>query len=143
MKNIAFLIPLLIVASMVSCSQGTPITGEDRKAVLDYAEPITENMLSGFNAGNYETYSRDFDEMMKSSLNSAVFKQTRDMIVGTIGKYKSRTLETVLKKDRFIIVIYKGDFEKESDVAVKVVFANYLDRHHISGLWFDSPKLRQ
>ena len=143
MKNTALLIPILMLITAVSCSQGTPITGDDRKAVLEFAEPITENMLAGFNSENYEIYSKDFDEMMKSSLNSADFRQTRDMIVGTIGKYKSRKLETVLKKDRFIIVIYKGDFEKESGVAVKVVFANYLDKYYISGLWFDSPKLRQ
>ena len=143
MKWIITLMVIVTGAAVLGCSQGTPITGDDQKKVLEYAEPVADNLLAGFNDGNYAVYARDFDEMMKNGLPENVFTQTRAMILGKIGKYKSRTLDKIVKKDQFIAVIYNAEFEKESGVSVKVVFAKYADKNHVSGLWFNSPKLRQ
>lgn len=143
MKRYITLLLIVAGAAVLGCSQGTPITGDEQKKVLEYAEPVADNLLAGFNEGDYAVYARDFDEMMKNGLPENVFKQTRGMILGKIGKYKSRTLDKIVKKDQFIAVIYNAEFEKESGVSVKVVFAKYTDKNLVSGLWFNSPKLRQ
>jgi len=143
MKRIAIFSLLVVFAASLGCGQGTPITGEDRDKVLAYADPVAENLLAGFNSGDYGVYSRDFDEMMKNGLPENVFKQTREMILGKIGKYKSRTVDKVQKKNQYVVVMYKAEFERESGVNVKVVFAKYADKNLVSGLWFDSQKLRE
>jgi hypothetical protein len=143
MKRHSILLLAVAFAAVLGCSQGTPVTGEDQKKVLEYADPVADNLLAGFNDGSYAVYSRDFDEMMKNGLPENVFTQTRGMILDKIGKYKSRTLDRVVKKEQFIAVMYNAEFEKESGVSVKVVFAKYTDKHLVSGLWFNSPKLRQ
>ena len=138
---ILHLIAFLAFFSAIGCKQS--ITGADRDAVLAYAEPVSNSILAGYNNGNYAIYSKDFDEQMKNALTEKVFKQTREMILGKIGKYQSREISDVHKKNQFIIVLYSGKFEKENNVEVKVVFQKTGDKNLVSGLWFNSPKLRQ
>lgn len=135
-----------LVAGLVliySCNAAAqPITGAERDAVLAFAEPKTENMLNGFNAGDYAVFARDFSATMRQAETDAVFTQTRAAILGKIGKYISRQVTSVMKQDNFIVVIYNGRFENEDGVTIRVVFTPD-DAHQITGLWFDSPKLGQ
>jgi hypothetical protein len=145
MKKIITLTAICILASglFAACSvSAQPITGAERDAVLAYAEPKTENLLNGFNAGDYAIFARDFDAPMRQAETEAVFTQTRAAILGKIGKYLSRQVTNVVKQDSFIVVIYNGRFENEDGVTMRVVFRPDGE-HQISGLWFDSPKLRQ
>lgn len=43
----------------------------------------------------------------------------------------------------YIRVTYKASFANEDGVTVRVVFNDSATDHRVSGLWFDSPKLRQ
>ncbi len=142
-KYIALGATLLSWLTIIGCAAGAqPIEGAERDAVLAYAEPKTENLLNGFNSGDYATFSRDFDATMRQAETEAVFTQTRAAMLGKIGRYISRQVTSVVKQDKFIVVIYSGRFEKEDGVTMRVVFKPD-DAHQISGLWFDSPKLRR
>ncbi|MEW6574459.1 MAG: DUF3887 domain-containing protein [Bacillota bacterium] len=110
---------------------------------MAYADPIVDNLLEGFNEGNYTKFSRDFDEQMKNGLPEPVFNQTRQLVTSKVGLYKSRTVAKVEKQGPATIVIYDADFEKEKGVEVKVVFQKYGEKNLVSGLWFNSPKLRE
>ncbi len=128
---------------LISCNAAAqPIEGAARDAVLTFAEPKTENLLAGFNAGDYAIFARDFDTTMRQAETEAVFTQTRAAILSKIGKYVSRQVTSVLKQDKFIVVVYNGRFENEEGVTIRLVFTPD-DSHQITGLWFDSPKLRQ
>lgn len=116
--------------------------GAERAAVLAYSEPQTENLLTGFNSGDYAVFARDFDDTMLKAENETVFQQTRSQIMSRIGKYISRQVTSVVKQDQFIVVNYAGRFEQEDGVSMRVVF-HPGGEHKITGLWFDSPKLRQ
>jgi hypothetical protein len=145
MKKMISLVALCIFVFLVfaGCSAGAqPITGAERDAVLAYAEPKTENLLNGFNAGDYAIFARDFDAAMRQAETETVFTQTRAAIQNKIGNYISRQVTNVVKQDKFIVVIYNGRFENEDGVTMRVVFTPD-DAHQITGLWFDSPKLRQ
>jgi len=145
MKKIITLTTICVFAFWVftACSAGAqPITGAERGAVLAYAEPKTENLLEGFNAGDYAVFARDFDATMRQAETETVFTQTRAAIQNKIGKYVSRQVTDVVKQDNFIVVIYNGRFEGEDGVTMRLVFTPD-DEHQITGLWFDSPKLRQ
>lgn len=135
---------LIITALAWNCgSQGTEISGPEKDKIVKYADPITDSILAGYNNDDYAAYSRDFDEQMKNALPEKVFRQTRELILGKVGLYKSRALSKVLLKDSYKIVIYNGEFEKESGVEIKVVLNKYGDKDLVSGLWFNSPKLRK
>jgi hypothetical protein len=65
------------------------------------------------------------------------------MVIGKIGKYVSRQMTTVIEQKPFRTVVYDARFEQEEHVTVRVVYNVAGDRPLVSGLWFDSPKLRQ
>ena len=132
-----------LLVGLAACSSGVQVlSGADRDAVLAYAEPMTDNLLAGFNAGDYPAFSRDFSDKMREALNESAFATTRAGIVGKIGKYVSRGVSRVEKRGGFIAVVYSARFEQEDGVTVRVVFEQAGD-HRVSGLWFDSPRLRQ
>ena len=134
---------LILVIGLAACSSGVQVlSGADREAVLAYAEPLTDNLLAGFNAGDYPAFSRDFSAKMREALNESGFATTRAGIVDKIGKYVSRDVSRVVKQGGFIVVIYSASFEQEDGVTVRVVFEP-AGEHRITGLWFDSPRLRQ
>ncbi len=131
-----------LVLLAAACSPGVQtLTGADRDAVLAYADPMTDNLLAGFNAGDYATFARDFNAKMRDALDEAAFETTRSNIVGKIGTYVSREVSRVEKQGGFIVVIYDARFENEDSVTMRVVFEP-VGEHKIAGLWFDSPKLR-
>lgn len=103
---------------------------------------MTDNLLAGFNAGDYSTFARDFNAKMGEALNESAFGTTRATIVDKIGTYVSREVTRVEKRGGLVVVIYKARFEQEDGVTVRVVFEP-AGEHQISGLWFDSPGLRQ
>jgi len=142
-KRLLISVSLLFI--LAACSKGKEETqneSTDEQKILAYAEPIVDNLLLGLNEGNYQKFSRDFDGQMKSTLNSNVFMQTRQRIVERIGNYVSKRFLKFEEKGEFIGVIYTAEFEKEKGVTVRVVFRKGDERHQVTGLWFNSPRLR-
>ena len=142
MKRLLVMIVCFLLVLGGGCAKQTEVP-LDKEEVLAYADPITDNLLAGFNEGDYGKFSRDFDEQMKNGLTEPVFKQTREQITSKIGLYQSRTVSRVEKEGPATVVVYAAEFEKESGVEVKVVFQKYGERNLVSGLWFNSPKLRE
>lgn len=140
-KVLLFAVCLLLVLGN-GCSKKADIL-MDKEKVLAYADPIVDNLLAGFNEGNYAKFSKDFDGRMKSALPEAAFTQMRQLVVSKIGLYKSRTVSKVQKQGPATLVIYNAEFEKESGVEVKAVFTKDGEKNLVSGLFFNSPKLRE
>ena len=142
-KILVFLLAGLLATLISGCQSfsrnisGTTLAGADQDAVLAFSETKTDNLLRGWNDGDYTVFSKDFDEVMRKSMTPAVFeylKQDRD---ARFGRYVSRTVEDVVEGyDGFYTVIYDAVFEKDPDVMIRVVFRGE-DPHQISGLWFN------
>ncbi len=116
----------------------------DVDQVRTYADPITENILSGMSENNYPKYSGHFDQTMKNAMNEAVFNETNILIRSKIGDYVSKEFWKVESKNQYTIVYYKARFTDEpEDVIIKVVFQEITGEMKVSGLWLDSPKLRE
>lgn len=122
--------------------QDTVITGEERTAVLAYADPIADTLLQGFSENNYTLYSRDFGPEMKKSLDEAAFSQNREFVVSRIGLYESRGEPVVTERSEYVAVNYPAAFEREDGVNVRLVFRKGDEEHLLSGLWFTSPALQ-
>ncbi len=134
---------VLALVLLAACSgSGQPVTGAEREQVLAYSEAKTDNLLAGLNANDYPTFSRDFDDQMRAAMTQAAFGQTQTQVIGKIGKYVSRQVSSVEKNGNFIAVIYDAKFEQDDGVTLRVVF-DAAGAHGVSGLWFNSAKLRQ
>ncbi|MBN1921080.1 MAG: DUF3887 domain-containing protein [Anaerolineae bacterium] len=142
-KIVVFLLAVVIFLSACG-AKTTPqtLSGEAREAVLAYSEGMTDNLLEGLNAGDYVAFSRDFTEQMKTSLSEAEFPDLSLQIIGTLGAYVSREIQSVEQTGDFVAVVYTAKFEQDDPVTVRVVF-EVADPHLVTGLWFDSAKLRQ
>jgi len=145
MKNkTAGLIAIVMIASVVFFAGCVEKNQVDVAQVREYADPITENILLGMNEGNYTKYSEHFDQTMKNAMPEAVFNETNAIIKLKIGDYVSTEFWKVESKDQFTIAYYKAKFTQEpEDVIVKVVFQEIVGEMNVSGLWLDSPKLRE
>jgi hypothetical protein len=129
---------LLLVAG---CTLGPPrIEGAEQDAVLAYAEPATDNMLAGLLTGDHAQFSRDMGPQMLKAMSESELDALRAMLEAKLGGYVSRQVSSMQKNGNLVTVVYDAQFEEEEHVTMRVVFDQ--DRR-ISGLWFDSPKLRQ
>jgi hypothetical protein len=142
-----FLAVLLAASSLTACSLGAPaaktLTGADKGAVLAYSETIADNLLAGYNSADYATFSKDFDDVMMKGIPEQKFKDSLlPTISGKIGKYVSRTVESVTQSSSFVTVVYNAKFENDEPVVVRLSLSTNIP-HQVTGLWFDSAKLRQ
>ncbi len=118
----------------------------DVSEVRSYADSMSENLLTAINGKNYEMFSRDFDSAMENAVSKSKFSTLLAQINGKIGAYipNSKEFERAYKSGKFMNVVYKAKFTNEtSSVTVRIVFDEVNGKHKISGLWFDSPKLKQ
>jgi len=140
--SVIFTVMLLGVVFLGCSEQEEP--PEAMPAEPAHAGAIADGILQAFNDGDYAAYSEHFDEAMQKALNEAVFEGTRDFIREKIGDYVSREVTGVKTEDIYTTVTYKAKFSEEpDDVTVNIVFLETGDYVYVSGLWFDSPKLRE
>jgi hypothetical protein len=146
MKNrtLTAFIGVLALVAVVLCEGCVQQNQVDVEQVRTYADPITENILIAMNENNYTKYSEHFDATMKNALPEAVFHETNTLITSKIGAYDSKEFWKAEGKNQYAIVYYKATFTQESDdVIIKVVFQEIAGENKVSGLWMDSPKLRE
>lgn len=139
-QNSGLIMSLLLLGA---CSTTHVLPQGEAEAYAAEVELNVENMLVGLSNGDYDAHSRDFDDAMREAIDPTTFPQVYDQIIGTLGAYQSHTLVRVEQQGDFTAVIYSAVFENESDVTVRIVFLTADEAHRISGLWFDSPLLRE
>lgn len=138
MKGIVFAVALLVLSGCI----GQALEGEEREKWIGIATPIAENILKSINNDDYQAFSKDFSGEMKDAMPPQGFADLRETLISTIGTYISITPAKVTQDGEYIAVYFDAKFEKEEKVTVRVVFGKDDETHKVSGLWFDSPKLR-
>jgi hypothetical protein len=111
--------------------------GQNDQEVQAAAKPVLDGLLSGFNEGDYQKYSQDFDDTLKEAISQKEFTRVRDKILKDLGKYQSRTYLGFLRKGQTTLVLWKGRFAKaEDDVLIKLVASQRQGKTLVVGLWF-------
>lgn len=144
MKKIFWLgLTLLAVLALAACGgmQAKVLTGADADAVLKFAEPATDNLLAGLNAGDYAVFSRDFDEEMKKGLPESAMPQMKTQVSDKIGKYVSREVTKIEEVGAYYRITYTARFEGEEKVTMLVTFDKAAP-NLVAGVFFNSPKLQ-
>jgi hypothetical protein len=141
------LIVLLVFSGLVSgvflFNKKTPEPVEP-DSVLQYADSVAEGILQSFNSGSYSEFSKNFSETMKGSVPESGFMENRNLIRSEIGEYVSKEFWKSGQEGLYYNVYYKADFNNEEEkVSVLIIFEEISGEMKVSGLWFDSPKLRE
>lgn len=142
----AWLVALVAAALILSAcggAQTVTLSGKARDDVLAYSEPLTDNLLAAMNEANYTRFVLNFDETMKKAVTEKAFQDMLSSTGSKLGAYQTREVTMVEDTGAYMRVTYTAKFANEEGVTVRVVFSDGASDHLISGLWFDSPKLRQ
>ena len=133
-KVVAFLVLVVILLAVPGLAA---LIGKDERQVRAAAEPILDNLLAGFNQGNYAQYSRDFDEVMREAIPEKKFQQVRDDLIEKLGKYKTKKYLGFLNQQTYTIVLWKATFDgTQNDILIKLVLGKHQDKVVVAGLWF-------
>lgn len=113
----------------------------------DYAGAMTDNILAGIAQKDYTAFSRDFDDAMKAALPVDAFSELTGLLGSRIGDYQSKSFESAAETTQNDVktttVVYKAKYSNEPDgVSIIVTFTGEGDSAKVSGLLFNSPKLR-
>jgi hypothetical protein len=128
---------VIVLALVWALPVSAEVVGNSDVQVQAVADPILDNLLAGFNEGDYPKYSKDFDTLLKESLPETKFKQVRSDILKKIGKYQSRQYLGFLNQEKFTVALWKGRFSATpSDVLIKLVTSKRSDKVAVVGLWF-------
>ncbi len=140
-RRSCFVLLIAFCALLTACGGGTvQVEGADRDTVMAYADPAVDAMLEGLIAGDYDQFSRGLAPKMREAITEAQMVDLRALLDDKVGAYISRQLSSVMQTSDLVTVIYDATFEDEEHVTLRVVFDS---AQKISGLWFDSGKLRQ
>ncbi len=111
--------------------------GKNDKQVRAVADPLLDNLLAAFNAGDYAKYSRDFDTTLMEMMPKEKFQKARDELLKKIGKYQSRQYLGFLQPNKQTSVLWKGKFSNaEGDILIKMDVSKRKDKNVVVGLWF-------
>ncbi|MBN2257310.1 MAG: DUF3887 domain-containing protein [Anaerolineaceae bacterium] len=144
-NNIIRVITLVIMFVLLGGCAASPhaVEGSEREAVLAYSEQIADNILNALNENDYEAFVQDYDENMLTANTPENFANLKSTISLKLGKYLSREVTAVTAiGDETILVVYSAAFEKEKGVTIRLAFQRDGD-HLVTGIWLDSPLLRQ
>lgn len=98
------------------------LSGAERDTVLASSQAVTDNLFAGYNANDYEAFSRNFDAAMRREIPAAQFAALKQELDNKIGSYVSRTVDRVARSDELYVVTYRARFEQADPVKVTVVF---------------------
>ena len=136
---------LLFLFGLYNCGQQpTTVSGDLKDEILKITDPIVDNILTSYNDGKYENYSKDFDDNFKKILTAEKFKEVHSMMLSKIGKFKQDTKKvvTVQQSGQYFQIVYSVEFEKDNAVKVRVVYKKADDnkKNQIAALYFKSDK---
>lgn len=129
----------LIALSACAGGSGAAVTpGEQDLKVLEFADPIAQNIMDAINANDYAAFSRDFDSAMLNAIGPDKLAQIRDSLNAQVGDFQSlgtgKVSETEQGGVKYIAVEYPVQFAK-AKVTLRLVFTAD-EPHKVSGLFF-------
>ncbi len=128
---------VLLCLAGLAAPAAAGFVGSTDAEVKAAAEPLLDNLLSGFNDGDYARYSRDFDATLKEAIPEKKFQDNRRALLQKLGKFQSRQYLGYLNQNQYSVILWKGRFAgTPDDVLIRLVASKRGDRLVVIGLWF-------
>jgi Protein of unknown function (DUF3887) len=101
------------------------------------ASAMAEDLLAGFNAGDYAAFSRDWSPALKDGITEPGFAAFRDELMGTNGAFESISNVTLTEADTpgHVKYVFATEFDKGP---VTVTITLQRDRDQIEGIFMES-----
>jgi Protein of unknown function (DUF3887) len=128
---------MVIIVLLVAMPAAATFVGTDDSQIKTVAEPILDNVLAGFDQGNYAQYSKDFDATLREAIPEKKFQQVREDILKKLGTFKGKKYLGFLNQQAYTVVLWKGAFAgTKDDVLIKLVLSKRQNKVVVIGLWF-------
>jgi hypothetical protein len=137
LKNLGISILLVVVLLILAIPAAAAPVGTSDQQVKAVSEPILDNLLAGFNQGNYAQYAKDFNDTLREAIPEKKFQQVRGELLKKLGKYKNKKYLGFLNQQAYTIALWKGAFANtQDDVLIRLVLSKRQDKVVVVGLWF-------
>jgi len=121
--RIAILLMIMVALAVSGCiRQPDAITQEERAAVYNYAGPIVDGMMTGFNDENYTRFSANFGSVLQSFMSEDHFHTLVNDTTKELGLYVSKGQALLEKANGLYTLTYVTDWEKKDGVKFSVMF---------------------
>jgi hypothetical protein len=135
-RKISYVVAVLLTLTL-SIPAAAEFIGDNEQEVQAAADPIVDNLLKGYNDGNYGVYSKSFDATLRETFSEKRFGEVRGKLLKSLGKYTGRTYLGFLRKGRTTLVLWKARFDQTADdVLIKLVVSRRGAQDQVVGLWF-------
>jgi hypothetical protein len=90
-KLTTLFVTLFVVVIIAACGSANNAQQGEAISVLtqDEASAMIDSALQAFNSGDYETWSRHWDDAMKAAINDKTFQDYRGQVIAQYGQYLS------------------------------------------------------
>lgn len=130
------IIPILLLSGCSGSNQAA------RQKLAGTADPAVENLMQGLNEGNYEKFSKDFDDTMKKSFSESAFKETDELIKQKIGNYVSKSFWKTQKNGKYTVFFYRCKFDNEPGEVLATISIDLTgSKPLVGGFYLNSAKL--
>jgi hypothetical protein len=105
------------------------------------ASAMAEDLLAGFNAGDYAAFSRDWSPALKGGITEPGFVEFRDELMSTNGTFISISDVTLSQADTpgHVKYVFATEFDK---APVTLTITLRRDRNQIEGIFMESAGQR-
>jgi hypothetical protein len=137
LRKLVISILLVVVLLILAIPAAAAPVGTSDQQVKAVSEPILDNLLAGFNQGNYAQYAKDFNDTLREAIPEKKFQQVRGELLKKLGKYKEKKYLGFLNQQAYTIALWKGAFANtQDDVLIRLVLSKRQDKVVVVGLWF-------
>uniref|UniRef100_A0A7V4LDH3 DUF3887 domain-containing protein n=1 Tax=Desulfobacca acetoxidans TaxID=60893 RepID=A0A7V4LDH3_9BACT len=128
---------LILLSLVIPSGVWADFVGTQRQAVQKVAEPILNNLLEGYNKGDYAQYARNFDDTLREAVTEKKFLQVRQELMKKLGEFKNKEYLGFLNQQRYTVVLWKSKFSAtEDDILIRLVLSRRPDKVVVVGLYF-------
>ena len=125
---------------MTEPSQAQTKLGDDQ--IRQIATDKITSIMKSIESQNYDQYSKDFSEKMKSAQKPDDFMALCKKMDSSLGKLDSIDFIGYFIHGNDTIALFKAKYSKTGDdVLVRLVLDLNSPKQNVVGLWFDSPAL--
>ncbi len=127
---------LLILALTSGCGAAPEPAGLTDEQLMATAD----NVLKAVDAGNFEQFSQDLSDQMKSVFTQEQFNSLRTLLLNASGHYLSIEKPTLTNNQGYAVYRFPATYENET---VYVTLTFLIDGSKVEGFFLDSPNLRE
>lgn len=131
------IINLMMLLLFLALPAGADFVGKNDPEVQQVAGAVLDNLLAGYNKGNYAQYAKHFDDTLREAISEKKFLQVRQELMKKLGKFTEKEYLGFLNQKRYTAILWKAKFAAtEDDILIKLVLSKRSERTVVVGLFF-------